>query len=58
MSSPPLTTVEQPLREMGHRAIDLLISRLRQDDDEVRHVRLETRLVERASTAPPRPTDD
>lgn len=51
MSEPPLTTVEQPIREMGRRAVEMLISLIRGDDVEQRHVTLTTRIVVRASTS-------
>jgi LacI family transcriptional regulator len=55
--SPMLTTVRQPLREMGRVAVSLL-SRLL-DDHRLEATRLElsTRLVVRESTAPPPGTD-
>lgn len=58
MSEPGLTTVEQPIREMGRRAAHLLLDRLTASEptgpDSPQHVRLDTRLVVRSSTAPPR----
>ncbi|WP_248616763.1 LacI family DNA-binding transcriptional regulator [Paraoerskovia marina] len=53
LCTPPLTTVEQPLRRMGAEALRLLLDLLA-GGDRPHHVRLETTLVERASTAPPR----
>jgi LacI family transcriptional regulator len=55
LSTPPLTTVEQPIREMGHRAVDLLIALIRGERPGLTHVTLDTRLVIRGSTtaAPP-----
>lgn len=53
MCSPPLTTVEQPIRTMGHRAIGLLISLIRGEPAEVTHITLPTRLVARQSTSAP-----
>ena len=47
-SSPPLTTVHQPLVEKGRIAAELLFGRR-----EARSIVLPTRLVVRASTAPP-----
>jgi LacI family transcriptional regulator len=49
-----LTTVRQPLAEMGRAAIDLLLRLLDGRRPEARRVELPTRLVVRGSTAPPR----
>ncbi len=50
---PQLTTVRQPLAEMGRMAVNLLL-RLRDGQNlEPLHVELETRLEVRSSTAPP-----
>lgn len=52
---PPLTTVSIPQREIGAQAAALLLARLRGESDGVPERRLlPTRLVVRASTAPPR----
>lgn len=50
LAEPSLTTVEQPIHEMGRRAIDLLIKLIRGEPVEATHVRLTTRLVVRQST--------
>ncbi|MCY1145396.1 LacI family DNA-binding transcriptional regulator [Actinoplanes sp. Pm04-4] len=50
--SPPLTTVRQPLRDMGRLAADTVL-RLANGDSLADHVELGTRLVVRASTAEP-----
>ena len=51
--TPMLTTVEQPIREMGRRAVELLIRLIRGESEPERtHIMLPTRLVVRASTAP------
>lgn len=53
LCSPPLTTIEQPIREMGRRAIDLLIRLIRAeraDQVEHTHITLTTNLVVRQST--------
>ncbi|GAA4188120.1 LacI family DNA-binding transcriptional regulator [Microbacterium oryzae] len=54
---PPLTTIRQPLREMGAAALrillDLLDGAADASRDEDAHVRMPARLVARASTAPP-----
>jgi LacI family transcriptional regulator len=53
MASPPLTTVRQPLREMGAAALRTAL-RLADGDKVVsHHIELATELVVRASTAPP-----
>jgi LacI family transcriptional regulator len=52
MCRPPLTTVRQPVIELTHRAIDLLIARLHDPDRPPRRVLLPTELVVRASTQP------
>jgi LacI family transcriptional regulator len=53
LNDPPLTTVDQPIRTMGQRAIDLLVALIRGGEPELTHVTLPTRLVVRASTAAP-----
>ncbi len=50
LASPPLTTVEQPIRQMGQRAMELLVRLIREEPVEVNHIRLATRLVQRQST--------
>jgi LacI family transcriptional regulator len=51
---PALTTVRQPLSEMGRTAINVLIRLLERRTGETPHIALATRLVVRESTAPPR----
>jgi LacI family transcriptional regulator len=51
--TPPLTTVRQPLAEMGRIAVSLLTRLLEGQSLEALHVELMTRLVVRESTAPP-----
>jgi LacI family transcriptional regulator, galactose operon repressor len=51
--TPALTTVRQPLAEMGRTAVSLLIRLLERQRFETLHVELATRLVVRDSTAPP-----
>lgn len=47
--SPPLTTVRQPIEEIGRRMTELLLSQLRGDDSPASPVVLPTHLVVRAS---------
>ena len=54
--TPTLTTVRQPLAEMGRTAVSLLIRLLERQRFEALHVELGTRLVVRESTAAPRGT--
>jgi LacI family transcriptional regulator len=53
-AAPPLTTVRQPLAEMGRVATQLLEALIAGRDPDAYHVELATALVVRASTAPPR----
>jgi len=52
---PPLTTVRQPLKELGSMAVGLLFRLLAGQWSEPLHVELATRLIERDSTASVRP---
>ena len=52
--TPALTTVRQPLAEMGRTGVSLLMRLLERHRVETLHVELATRLVVRDSTAPPR----
>jgi LacI family transcriptional regulator len=52
--TPALTTVRQPLAEMGRMAISLLLRLLENQRVEGLNVELQTRLVIRDSTAPSR----
>ena len=51
--TPSLTTVRQPLAEMGRMAVALLVRLLQHQRIEALHIELETQLVLRDSTAPP-----
>ena len=51
--TPTLTTVRQPLAEMGRTAVSLLVRLLERQRFETLHVELGTRLVVRESTGPP-----
>ena len=52
--SPPLTTVRQPLRAMGHLALQTALRLAVGDKLDSHHVELATELIVRHSTAPPR----
>jgi LacI family transcriptional regulator len=52
--SPPLTTVRQPLREMGRVALRTALRLAAREQLESHHVELATELVVRSSTAPPK----
>jgi LacI family transcriptional regulator len=54
IATPSLTTVAQPLEEMGRLAVDLLYRQIDGQALDANRVELSTRLVVRASTAPPR----
>src|SRR5690606_33373048 len=54
MASPPLTTVRQPLREMGAAALRTALRLANGEKLDSHHIELATELVVRASTAPPR----
>ena len=50
-TTPALTTMRQPLEQMGSLAVDLLLQRIRSEDHyKARHVRLQPELIIRAST--------
>jgi LacI family transcriptional regulator len=53
-SSPPLTTVRQPLSEMGVLAARTVLRLVRGEEIETLRFELATQLVIRESTAPPR----
>lgn len=53
-SIPALTTVHQPLFEMGRLAAQTLIQRIEEPDKSTPEIVIEPKLVVRASTAPPR----
>lgn len=50
LTHPPLTTVSQPLQEMGAEAVRMLIHLMNGSLDGVTHVRLPTELVQRGTT--------
>ncbi|MDA2814013.1 substrate-binding domain-containing protein [Nocardiopsis sp. RSe5-2] len=55
-TDPPLTSVRQPLHEMGRVAMRTVLQLSRGQSPDSHHVQLATRLVVRGSTAPPRVT--
>jgi LacI family transcriptional regulator len=55
LCAPPLTTIEQPIRKMGERSIELLLSLIRGERPQITHITLETNLVIRQSTRAWRP---
>jgi LacI family transcriptional regulator len=50
LCAPPLTTVEQPIRKMGERSIELLLRLIRGEPAGATHITLATNLVVRQST--------
>ncbi len=52
LCSPAITTVNQPIHEMGRRAIDMLVHLIRAEAVEQTHVTLPTNLVIRQTTRP------
>jgi LacI family transcriptional regulator len=52
--SPPLTTIHQPLVEIGKMAVNMLLRLIAGQQLESNHVELSTSLVVRKSCAPPR----
>jgi LacI family transcriptional regulator len=56
MAYPALTTVQQPIRQMGHDAMVMLVAAINGEELSHTHVTLDTTLVVRRSTAPPRGT--
>lgn len=54
MHNPPLTTVAQPMQLLGATAAELLVRFMAGESPSPTHIRLPTRLIVRATTAPPR----
>ncbi len=52
LCTPPLSTVQQPIREMGHRAVELLVRLINGTEPGETHITLGTELVVRQSTRP------
>ncbi|MCR1163403.1 LacI family DNA-binding transcriptional regulator [Paenarthrobacter sp. UW852] len=55
-SIPPLTSVSQPLQEIGRSALNFILRQMQGEEIDSRRVELATHLVVRESTAPPRAT--
>jgi LacI family transcriptional regulator len=53
ISAPQLTTVKQPLREMGRVSVDILYRLIEKQPVEATRIELSTKLVVRDSTGPP-----
>jgi LacI family transcriptional regulator len=53
LNSPPLTTIHQPIREMGQSAIELLIQLINGETPKAVHLTLATSLIVRQSTTIP-----
>ena len=53
IASPPLTTIRQPLTDMGAVALRTALRLARRESIDSHHVELATQLVVRSSTAPP-----
>ncbi|HWJ84536.1 MAG TPA: LacI family DNA-binding transcriptional regulator [Cellulomonas sp.] len=49
LANPPLTTIDQPLQDIGARALQMLVELIEGREPEATHVRLPTAMVERAS---------
>ncbi|MFB5265636.1 LacI family DNA-binding transcriptional regulator [Paenibacillus enshidis] len=54
VTSPPLTTIAQPIEDLGRHAVDLLIEELKQERQPARNMILKPELVVRESTTVPR----
>lgn len=52
--NPPLTTLRQPMEDLGRRATELLLALINNPDEEQNSILLSTELVVRESTAPPK----
>jgi DNA-binding LacI/PurR family transcriptional regulator len=52
-TQPPLTTIRQPMRQMGHTAMEILL-KLFSDPNGKTNIKLEGELIVRESTAPPK----
>ena len=50
MVSPQLTTIEQPSRDIGRKAVGLLLNRIEHPDASTERVMMDWRYISRAST--------
>ena len=55
LATPSLTTINQPIRQMGEHSIHLLLQLIRGETPEVTHITLATDLVIRQTTSAPPP---
>lgn len=53
-----LTTMQQPMYEMGLLAVDLIMNKIEKKTTEIEQIKLSTKLVERGTTAPPKAPKD
>lgn len=51
--STPLTTVRQPMGQLGAAAADMVVALMNGEQPDPTHIRMPTRLIRRATTAPP-----
>ena len=51
--STPLTTVRQPMAQLGATAADMVVALMNGESPRLTHIRTPTRLIRRATTAPP-----
>jgi DNA-binding LacI/PurR family transcriptional regulator len=54
MVYPPLTTIQQPLEQMGRVATQMLLGILKNPKNDVVRIELPTELIVRASTSAPK----
>jgi DNA-binding LacI/PurR family transcriptional regulator len=47
---PPLTTVRQPIREAGHKCVEMLVALMEGEELQERHVLLQPKLIVRTLT--------
>ena len=52
--NPALSTIRQPMQKLGAAAAEMLVALMNGEPPERTHLRLPTKLVQRATTAPPR----